>query len=73
MIDKDTLRQLGWSDELIDSVSDAAEPLRHEALGGETYIMTEQAYVVSGSVIYSDAMVNNSLRVLSVTEQDETD
>lgn len=71
MIDRDVLRQLGWSDQLIDAVSQAAEPLRHSVEAEEIAAPIEQVQAVSTTAIYSDAVANNTFRAFTVSSQDE--
>lgn len=65
MIDASVLRQLGWSDELIRSINEAAEPLRATP-GTEIEVPTTTVHSTSGSVIYSDVVINNVAREFTV-------
>ena len=59
MIDAALLRQLGWSNELIDSVTRVAEPMRENpASDVEMVYLMEDA--VSGSVVYASSAAYNS-------------
>ena len=71
MIDRDVLRQLGWSDQLIDAVSQATEPLRRSAEIGEISAPIERVQAVSTTAIYADAVANNTFRAFTVSSQDE--
>ena len=71
MIDKDVLRQLGWSDRLIDAVSQAAEPLRRSIKPEEISAPVEQVQAVSTTAIYSETVANNTSRALTVSSQDK--
>jgi hypothetical protein len=61
MIDKDLLRQLGWSIELIESVTRVADSMRNidraipEAAG-----VIERNVTVSAGALYSDSAANNT-------------
>jgi hypothetical protein len=69
MIDRDVLRQLGWSDQLIDAVSQAAEPLRRSVVAEEISAPVEQVLAVSTTAIYSEAVANNTFRAITVSSQ----
>ena len=71
MIDKDVLRQLGWSDHLIEAVSQAAEPLRRSVEIEEISAPVERIRAVSTTAIYSDAVANNTFRAFTVSSGDE--
>ena len=71
MIDRDVLRQLGWSDRLIDAVSQAAEPLRHSVKAEEISAPIGQVQAVATTAIYSDVVANNTSRAFTVSSQDE--
>jgi len=67
MIDADVLRKLGWSDDLIKAVVEAAEPMRGTP-GTEIDVPTAIVHSTSGSVIYSDVVINNTARAFTVQE-----
>lgn len=67
MIDTDLLRQLGWSNELINEVSRIAEPMRQTNDKINTGLdITTKNYAV-GTAIYVDQIVNRSSQVIKVT------
>ena len=66
MIDPILLRQLGWSNELIEAVTQAAMPIRNSAdriatVENGTYVQS-----ISCSAIYADSVVNNTFREFRV-------
>ena len=61
MIDATLLRQLGWSKELIDSVTRVAEPMR-ENPASDIEMMYLMEDTVSGSAVYAGSAVLNSGR-----------
>lgn len=71
MIDRDLLRQLGWSDRLIDAVSQVAEPLRRAAKAEKIFASVEQIQTVSTTAIRSDAVANNTFRAFTVLSQNK--
>jgi hypothetical protein len=72
MIDKNVLRQLGWSDLLIDAVDKAAEPFRQAVIAEvQLFAPTEQFKAVSSTFVYSEAATDNIYREIAVQSQDE--
>lgn len=70
MIDPILLRQLGWSNELIEAVTQAAVPIRNSAdrvatIENGTYVQS-----ISCSAIYADSVVNNTFRGFTVVKGD---
>jgi hypothetical protein len=65
MIDATLLRKLGWSKELIDSVTHAAEPLR-ENPASELEMVTLVEYAESGSAVYAGSAVISSAQGYTV-------
>lgn len=61
MIDPAVLRQLGWSEELIQAVTRVAEPMR-ENPAVRVPLPTSNVHSVSSSAVYADSVVNNSAR-----------
>jgi len=61
MIDAALLRQLGWSKELVDSVTRVAEPMR-ENPASEVEMVYLMEDTVSGSAVYASSAAFNSAR-----------
>ncbi len=72
MIDANVLRQLGWSDDLIKSVEEAAGPLRATP-GVEIEVPITSVSSVSGSVMYSDVVISHAAREFTVQATPEGD
>lgn len=68
MIDRDLLRKLGWSDGLIDSISQVAEPLRRSVHVGPITTPVVQVQPISSTAIYSDAVTDNTFRAFTVCD-----
>lgn len=65
MIDANLLRQLGWSEELIRSVSEVAEPLRATP-GADTDLPEMGVHSTASSAVFSEAVVNQTAKELIV-------
>ncbi len=72
MIDRDVLRKLGWSDELIAAMNNAAEPMRQLAGVDEISAPIQQIEYVSGTAIYTDAVVDNTFRGFTVVDANKS-
>lgn len=71
MIERDLLRQLGWSDELIDEVTREATPMR--SMGVQIVDPTQLTSEIQSSAstsIYYGGMEENSSRQLVLRERD---
>lgn len=69
MIDSNLLRELGWSDELIEAATRVAEPLR-KSIAATPEIDTPQtrAHSVAATAIYAESAVSNTLREYRISE-----
>lgn len=71
MIDRSVLRQLGWSDSLIDALCQAAEPLRGSVILHDLQVPIIRTQPVSTTAIYSEVVANNTFRAVTVSTLDE--
>lgn len=69
MIEAALLRSLGWSDELIEAVTHAAEPLRHTPTASIVVPVTK-VQSLSCTAMYSDAVIANTSREISTRSSD---
>lgn len=72
MIDSDLLRQLGWSNDLIDEVTRVAEPVRrtYDKLGFASDITTLNYSV--GSSIYATQDIGGASQTINVKPHNST-
>ena len=61
MIDPELLRQLGWSDKLIQAVTDVAESIPVIPFP-DVSLPTTDVQSISGTAIFADAVINNTTR-----------
>jgi hypothetical protein len=73
MIDPELLRQLGWSNDLIDAAIQAAEPMRRTASRASRIEPFTGIQSISCSAMYGDSVINNTLRELSVVQPGSMD
>lgn len=72
MIDDDLLRRLGWSDDLIQAVAAAAEPLRASP-GSEIEVPSATTSSVAGNAIYTDVVINRTATDFTVKAPEPAD
>lgn len=69
MIDSNLLRQLGWSDDLIEAVTRVAKPIRHsETAIQNIYTPHTVSYTVGAKSLYAESVINNTLHSYRVDE-----
>ena len=66
MIDKALMKQLGWSEELIDAALTVAQPMRQISVNTTTVKMGAEVKATACSAIYAISAVGNTLRELTV-------
>lgn len=66
MTDADALRKLGWSEQLIDALKQAAAPMRETMERGAIPLSVTGVQSFSCREIYSDAVVNTTAREVTV-------
>ena len=70
MIDSALLRELGWTSELIEAVTRVAGSLHHAPTSGIA-IPSAKVHSLSCTAMYSDVVVNNTAREITVPTPDE--
>jgi len=73
MIDPELLRQLGWSNDLIQAAIRVAEPMRETASHASRIDAITGTQSISCSAIFADSVINNTLREFSVAQAELPD
>lgn len=61
MIDAKVLRDLGWSEELIESATRIAEPMRHGGEMQDISVSTPHVLSVGCTAVYAECAIHQSL------------
>lgn len=68
MIDSSVLKQLGWSDELIEATTRTAESMR-DYPAANFPVADTSVQSIATSAVYSEAIIHNTVRELRVQEE----
>jgi hypothetical protein len=69
MIDRALLRELGWSDDLINEISGVAETIRgSDNLIPDIGVCDVRPFSVGSTVLYSDSVLNKTLKEYRVAD-----